>query len=164
MTTLDAVVYGADELVAGPATDGRRLETYEDGAVAIVDGTVAAVGPTTEVTADTRRRAPTTLSTPTVRPSFRARRPPHPRAVRRRPLGRVRRQTAREVLSGHPRRRRRHPPTVRAVSDADEETLFERAVPSRRHARSRDDDSRGEVRLRARHGDRATDAPSHRQR
>ncbi|AHB66655.1 imidazolonepropionase [Haloarcula hispanica N601] len=52
MTTLDAVVYGASELVAGPAADGRGLETYEDGAVAIVDGTVAAVGPTTEVTAE----------------------------------------------------------------------------------------------------------------
>ncbi|MFY4812190.1 imidazolonepropionase [Haloarcula sp. AONF1] len=52
MTTLDAVVYGAAELVAGPAADGRGLETYEDGAVAIVDGTIAAVGPTTEVIAE----------------------------------------------------------------------------------------------------------------
>ncbi|WP_434531117.1 imidazolonepropionase [Haloarcula sp. NS06] len=52
MTTLDAVVYGANELIAGPAADGRGLETYEDGAVAIVDGSVAAVGPTAEVTAE----------------------------------------------------------------------------------------------------------------
>jgi len=52
MTSLDAVVYGAGELVTGPAADGHGLETYEDGAVAIVDGTVAAVGPTTEVTAE----------------------------------------------------------------------------------------------------------------
>ncbi|KAA9396873.1 imidazolonepropionase [Haloarcula sp. CBA1130] len=52
MTSLDAVVYGAGELVTGPAADGHGLETYEDGAVAIVDGTVAAVGPTPEVTAE----------------------------------------------------------------------------------------------------------------
>ncbi|RLM97402.1 imidazolonepropionase [Haloarcula sp. Atlit-7R] len=52
MTTLDAVVYGASELVAGPAADSRGLEAYEDGAVAIVDGTVAAVGPTADVTAE----------------------------------------------------------------------------------------------------------------
>jgi imidazolonepropionase len=62
--TLDAVVYGAGELVVGPAGDGPApatdgsppapgevLEVREDAAVAVVDGEVAAVGPTEEVTA-----------------------------------------------------------------------------------------------------------------
>jgi len=61
---LDAVVYGAAELVVGPAgggslpaTDGSPpapgdvLDVREDAAVAVVDGEVAAVGPTAEVTA-----------------------------------------------------------------------------------------------------------------
>jgi imidazolonepropionase len=60
---LDAVVYGAGELVVGPAgeapagaTDGSPpapddvLDVRTDAAVAVVDGTVAAVGPTDEVT------------------------------------------------------------------------------------------------------------------
>ncbi|QIO22104.1 imidazolonepropionase [Haloarcula sp. JP-L23] len=50
MTDLDAVVHGASELVVGPDGSGRALETVEDGAVAVVDGTVAAVGPTEDVT------------------------------------------------------------------------------------------------------------------
>ncbi|MDS0281027.1 imidazolonepropionase [Haloarcula onubensis] len=50
MTDLDAVVHGASELVVGPAESGRDVETVADGAVAVVDGTVAAVGPTDEVT------------------------------------------------------------------------------------------------------------------
>ena len=60
---LDAVVHGAEELVVGPAgggslpaTDGSPpapgdvLDVREDAAVAVVDGEVAAVGPTAEVT------------------------------------------------------------------------------------------------------------------
>jgi imidazolonepropionase len=57
---LTAVVHSAAELVAGPATDGgfsgdagsHELEQYTDGAVAIVDGEVAAVGPTENVTSE----------------------------------------------------------------------------------------------------------------
>ena len=41
---IDAVVYGAAEVIAGPE------ESYSDGAVAIEDGRVAAVGPTEAVT------------------------------------------------------------------------------------------------------------------
>jgi len=50
MPELQTVVHGASELVVGP-TDGANgaLETYEDGALAVVDGDVAAVGPTDEV-------------------------------------------------------------------------------------------------------------------
>ncbi len=60
---LDAVVFGADELVVGPADEGPApatddsppdpgevLDVREDAAVAVVDGTVAAVGPTDAVT------------------------------------------------------------------------------------------------------------------
>ena len=60
---LDAVVHGADELVVGPvgegpapATDGSPpdpgdvLDVRTDAAVAVVDGAVAAVGPTDDVT------------------------------------------------------------------------------------------------------------------
>ncbi|MFB6359974.1 MAG: imidazolonepropionase, partial [Halobacteriales archaeon] len=58
MAERTAVVHSAAELVAGPATDegfsgdagSLELEQYADGAVAIVDGEVAAVGPTEEVT------------------------------------------------------------------------------------------------------------------
>lgn len=66
MTDLDAVVHDAAELVVGPAagtTEGNHpggdtppsdpdavLERYSDGAIAVVDGTVAAVGPSEEVT------------------------------------------------------------------------------------------------------------------
>ncbi|WP_135302024.1 imidazolonepropionase [Haloarcula amylovorans] len=50
MTDLNAVVHGANELVVGPEESGRELETVEDGAVAVVDGEVAAVGPTDEIT------------------------------------------------------------------------------------------------------------------
>ncbi|MFC4540499.1 imidazolonepropionase [Halosolutus amylolyticus] len=46
MTDLDAVVYGANELVVGP---GDPLETIEDGAIAVIDGNVAAVGPTMDI-------------------------------------------------------------------------------------------------------------------
>ncbi|MFC6862281.1 imidazolonepropionase [Halomicroarcula sp. GCM10025817] len=52
MTGLDAVVHGAGELVVGPADDGRTLESHADGAVAVVDGRVAAAGPTDEVVRD----------------------------------------------------------------------------------------------------------------
>ena len=43
---LDAVVHGASEVFVGPEPD-RRIE---DGAVAVADGAVVAVGPTDEVT------------------------------------------------------------------------------------------------------------------
>ena len=50
---VDIVVHGASELVVGPAgeksTAKRELETYEDGAVAIENGIVTAVGPTESV-------------------------------------------------------------------------------------------------------------------
>ncbi|WP_290818736.1 imidazolonepropionase [Halovivax sp.] len=53
MSELDAVVYDAAEVVVGPDDDvpGTKpsLERYEDGAVAIVDGSVTAVGPTEAV-------------------------------------------------------------------------------------------------------------------
>jgi imidazolonepropionase len=53
MSTLDAVVHGASEVVVGPEGDRGeefgRLTVQEDGAVAVVDGTVAAVGPSAEV-------------------------------------------------------------------------------------------------------------------
>ncbi|WP_423999945.1 imidazolonepropionase [Haloarcula salina] len=49
MTDFDAVVHGATELVVGPDESGRGLETVADGALAVVDGSVAAVGPTDEV-------------------------------------------------------------------------------------------------------------------
>jgi imidazolonepropionase len=44
------LVHGAAELVVGPSDDGRHVETVADGAVAAVDGEVAAVGPTDAVT------------------------------------------------------------------------------------------------------------------
>jgi len=58
MTELDAVIHGAAELVVGPATENgftterasQPLETYEDGAVAVVNGRIAAAGPTATVT------------------------------------------------------------------------------------------------------------------
>jgi imidazolonepropionase len=46
--TLQTVVHGASELVVGPDNAGD-LETVEDGAVAVVDGAVAAVGETGDV-------------------------------------------------------------------------------------------------------------------
>lgn len=52
MSGLDAVVYGASELVVGPDDDGGGLTTCEDGAVAVVDGTVAAAGETDDVLAE----------------------------------------------------------------------------------------------------------------
>ena len=48
--TLDAVVHGASEVFVGPSGDGSGAETIADGAVAIADGRVVAVGPTDEVT------------------------------------------------------------------------------------------------------------------
>lgn len=58
MTKLSAVVYNATELIVGPTSDAGLgaepgeggLERYEDGAVAVVDGIVEAVGPTEKVT------------------------------------------------------------------------------------------------------------------
>jgi imidazolonepropionase len=46
--TLDAVVHGAAEVVVGP-DDGQGVETVTDAGVAVVDGRVAAVGPTDEI-------------------------------------------------------------------------------------------------------------------
>lgn len=51
MTELTAVVYDANEVVVGPG-DNEPLERQEDGAVAVVDGRIAAVGPTDEITAE----------------------------------------------------------------------------------------------------------------
>lgn len=48
MAALQAVVYGAETLVVGPDPDDA-VTVVEDGAVAIVDGTVAASGPTDQV-------------------------------------------------------------------------------------------------------------------
>jgi len=48
MPELQTVVHGASELVVGPDDEGG-LQTYEDGALAVVDGDVAAVGRTSEV-------------------------------------------------------------------------------------------------------------------
>jgi imidazolonepropionase len=48
MTDLQTVVHGASELVVGPDETGD-LRTVEDGAVAVVDGDVAAVGETDDV-------------------------------------------------------------------------------------------------------------------
>jgi len=61
VTGLDAVIYDAAELVVGPTTDPTRgrpespdavLDRRQDAALAIVDDTVAAVGPTAAVTAE----------------------------------------------------------------------------------------------------------------
>lgn len=49
MTQLTTVVHDASEIVVGPGTDAP-LETYEDAALAVTDGHVAAVGPTEEIT------------------------------------------------------------------------------------------------------------------
>ncbi|MFC3478886.1 imidazolonepropionase [Halobacterium litoreum] len=48
MSDLQTVVHGASELVVGPASDGG-LRAYDDGAVAVVDGDVAMVGPSDDV-------------------------------------------------------------------------------------------------------------------
>jgi imidazolonepropionase len=48
MPELQTVVHGASELVVGPDDEGG-LQTYEDGALAIVGGDVAAVGRTSKV-------------------------------------------------------------------------------------------------------------------
>jgi imidazolonepropionase len=49
MTELTTVVHDASEIVIGPGTDAP-LERYENAAIAVVDGCVAAVGPTGEIT------------------------------------------------------------------------------------------------------------------
>lgn len=64
MIDVDLVVRGAHELLtcAGPATGMRRpvaLEVIEHGAVAVHDGTIVAVGPTTDI--DARYRAASTV-------------------------------------------------------------------------------------------------------
>jgi len=53
MSGLDAVVYGASELVVGAAGESENgLRSYENGAVAVADGAVAAVGETGDVLAE----------------------------------------------------------------------------------------------------------------
>jgi len=47
---LTAVVYGAGEVVVGPRAGGGPLRRHDDAAVAVVDGRVAAVGDSEEVT------------------------------------------------------------------------------------------------------------------
>lgn len=49
MTEFTTIVHDASEVVVGPGTDAL-LERYENAAIAIVDGRVAAVGPTEDVT------------------------------------------------------------------------------------------------------------------
>jgi imidazolonepropionase len=49
MTELTTVVHDASEIVVGPGTDAP-LEKYENAALAVIDGRVAAVGPTDELT------------------------------------------------------------------------------------------------------------------
>ena len=49
MSDIDLVVHGAAELVVGPGEGVRDLELVEDGAVAVENGRVAAVGPTDDV-------------------------------------------------------------------------------------------------------------------
>ncbi|GGK52494.1 imidazolonepropionase [Haloarcula sebkhae] len=125
MTTPDAVVYGADELVAGPAADGRGLETYEDGAIAIVDGTVAAVGPTAEVTAEyppENARHAVNASGQAVVPGFVD---PHTHALFAGDrsdefAAKLRGKSYQDILAEGGGILR----TVRAVRDADEETLL----------------------------------------
>ncbi|WP_049996663.1 imidazolonepropionase [Halococcus sediminicola] len=49
MTELTTVIHDANEIVAGPGTDAP-LERYENAAIAVTDGRVAAVGPSDEIT------------------------------------------------------------------------------------------------------------------
>ena len=49
MTELTTVVHDASEIVVGPGTDAP-LEQYQNAAIAVTDGRVAAVGPTEEIT------------------------------------------------------------------------------------------------------------------
>ncbi|MDL5363133.1 imidazolonepropionase [Halalkalicoccus sp. NIPERK01] len=49
MTELTTIVHDASEIVVGPGTDAP-LERYENAAIAVTDGRVAAVGPTGEIT------------------------------------------------------------------------------------------------------------------
>ncbi|SEV98342.1 imidazolonepropionase [Halobacterium jilantaiense] len=51
MPELQTVVHGASELVVGPDDEGS-LQAYEDGALAVVDGDVAAVGRTSDLLAE----------------------------------------------------------------------------------------------------------------
>lgn len=47
---IDTVIHDAREIVVGPAEDRSELKQHEDGAIAVVDGTIAAVGPNDAVT------------------------------------------------------------------------------------------------------------------
>ncbi|MFB6104465.1 MAG: imidazolonepropionase [Halobacteriaceae archaeon] len=133
MTALDAVVYDAAELVVGSVEDrpqGRPhgpeaiLERYEDGALAIVDGDVAAVGPTEAVTAEyPPENAATAIDTTgqTVLPGFVD---PHTHAVfagdrSDEYAAKLRGKTYQEILAEGGGILR----TVAAVRDASEETL-----------------------------------------
>ena len=49
MTELTTVIHDANEIVVGPGTD-TPLERYENAAIAVTDGRVAAIGPTEEIT------------------------------------------------------------------------------------------------------------------
>lgn len=49
MTEITTIVHDASEIVVGPGTDAP-LERYENAAIAVTDGRVAAVGPTGEIT------------------------------------------------------------------------------------------------------------------
>ncbi|EMA43487.1 imidazolonepropionase [Halococcus morrhuae DSM 1307] len=49
MTELTTVIHDASEIVVGPGTD-VPLERYENAAIAVTDGHVAAIGPTEEIT------------------------------------------------------------------------------------------------------------------
>ena len=49
MTELTTVIHDASEIVVGPGTDAP-LDRYENAAIAVTDGRVAAIGPTEEIT------------------------------------------------------------------------------------------------------------------
>lgn len=128
MTAVDAVVYGAHELVVG-STESGSLTRYEDGAVAIADGAVVAVGSTEEVT---REYPPETAATAidatgqAVVPGFVD---PHTHALftgdRADEFGaRLRGRTYQEILAEGGGILR----TVRAVRNADDETLLARLL------------------------------------
>lgn len=123
MTAVDTVVYGARELVVGPSANDSLVK-YEDGAVAIADGEVVAVGPTEAVTREyPPENAATELNATgqAVVPGFVD---PHTHALfagdRADEFGaRLRGRTYQEILADGGGILR----TVRAVRTADDETL-----------------------------------------
>ena len=125
MTDLDAVIHDAAELVVGPDEGDRTLETHADGALAVVDGEVAAVGPTDAVS----RAYPPENAARAIDASGRAVLPgfvdPHTHALFAGDrsdefAAKLRGTTYQELLAEGGGILR----TVRAVREADEETLL----------------------------------------